>query len=338
MRREGASLRGGRARAKRGPKQSPLSSPRSPRESTSTTTDSIKVTKLGEVTFGLCAFIESVMKVAFVHLAFFGNSVQASSSSFAKATWLLVYLHCVFDSLRKGNYRKADPPDPSLGLAAVEAYDAAQRRLVLVLEKVDPQVFLDPPAIDEKERWNPCMEPEPGPGHPAGLGGIISPGKGKAVGAIADKDSEQCPPWEECCLPEDAPCRLCGRMPRCHISLGPTLCIQHGRGGWGNAHCRGCSSVDRFGLEIMPVFQSMVVPLLLAPLQKEKESRIPQLGQFSVNVPAGFRPRGLDEPDHFPALKVPQKMKVATRAVQAAQIISSTVESKSVAHDTELLS
>merc|ERR1719386_587450 len=42
-----------------------------------------------ETFFGLNAFMEAIMKVSFSYLAFYGNTIQANSSSFAKAVWLI---------------------------------------------------------------------------------------------------------------------------------------------------------------------------------------------------------------------------------------------------------
>jgi hypothetical protein len=79
--------------------------------------------------------------------------------------------------------------------------------------------------------------------------------------------------------------------------------------------------VDRFGLEVMPLALTMVAPVALASIHKEREGQLPS---FDVNIPAGFRLRGLDpdcEPsdaDTLPPVRVPQKMQQGTRATQPA--------------------
>lgn len=58
-----------------------------------------------ETFFGLNAFMEAIMKVSFSYLAFYGNTIQANSSSFAKAVWLITYIHCMFDHFQESRTR-----------------------------------------------------------------------------------------------------------------------------------------------------------------------------------------------------------------------------------------
>eukprot|EP00927_Polykrikos_kofoidii_P038899 TRINITY_DN33347_c0_g1_i2.p1 TRINITY_DN33347_c0_g1~~TRINITY_DN33347_c0_g1_i2.p1 ORF type:complete len:628 (-),score=102.24 TRINITY_DN33347_c0_g1_i2:12-1646(-) len=54
------------------------------------------------VVFGVSAFMEIMCKIAFVHLGFYGNSVQQSSSAYARLVWLITYLCSVSDHLTRG--------------------------------------------------------------------------------------------------------------------------------------------------------------------------------------------------------------------------------------------
>jgi len=54
-----------------------------------------------EQRFGVAALMETLMKIAFMYLNFYGNNVQASSSSYAKMTWLLTRLRNIVDHLKE---------------------------------------------------------------------------------------------------------------------------------------------------------------------------------------------------------------------------------------------
>lgn len=47
--------------------------------------------------FSTRAFVECLLKVAFVHLGYHGTSAQAEQPAFVKAMWLLVYMHWAFN-------------------------------------------------------------------------------------------------------------------------------------------------------------------------------------------------------------------------------------------------
>lgn len=51
--------------------------------------------------FGLQAFIECMLKIAFIHLGYHGNYTQAEQPSFVKAMWLLVYMHSHFNKAKE---------------------------------------------------------------------------------------------------------------------------------------------------------------------------------------------------------------------------------------------
>eukprot|EP00746_Dinoflagellata_sp_MGD_P039535 gnl/MRDRNA2_/MRDRNA2_195352_c0_seq1.p1 gnl/MRDRNA2_/MRDRNA2_195352_c0~~gnl/MRDRNA2_/MRDRNA2_195352_c0_seq1.p1 ORF type:complete len:482 (-),score=104.49 gnl/MRDRNA2_/MRDRNA2_195352_c0_seq1:110-1420(-) len=60
--------------------------------------------------FGVGAFVESLLKIAFTYLQSYGNSVQKGTSAKARTMWLLAYLHCVFDHLKQSHQRRAPSP------------------------------------------------------------------------------------------------------------------------------------------------------------------------------------------------------------------------------------
>lgn len=81
--------------------------------------------------FGLPAFVETILKVGFVHLHAYGNGVQQSLTARGRTIWLLAYLHYVFSHLQKSRMRRTG--------------GTAKTRLDKVLKKVDPALFTNPP-------------------------------------------------------------------------------------------------------------------------------------------------------------------------------------------------
>eukprot|EP00746_Dinoflagellata_sp_MGD_P007133 gnl/MRDRNA2_/MRDRNA2_114082_c0_seq1.p1 gnl/MRDRNA2_/MRDRNA2_114082_c0~~gnl/MRDRNA2_/MRDRNA2_114082_c0_seq1.p1 ORF type:complete len:1025 (-),score=181.47 gnl/MRDRNA2_/MRDRNA2_114082_c0_seq1:152-3226(-) len=66
--------------------------------------DLIEVRRVEQV-FGVNSFMEAIFKVSFSYLAYYGNSTQANSSSFAKAVWVVTYIHCMYDHFQQSRTR-----------------------------------------------------------------------------------------------------------------------------------------------------------------------------------------------------------------------------------------
>jgi hypothetical protein len=66
--------------------------------------DFIEVRTKEEV-FGVSAFMEAIFKVSFTYLAFYGNTTQANCCSFAKAVWVVTYIHCMYDHFQQSRTR-----------------------------------------------------------------------------------------------------------------------------------------------------------------------------------------------------------------------------------------
>lgn len=253
--------------------------------------DTIEVRHKEQV-FGVNAFAEAILKVSFSYLCFYGNTVQANCCSFAKAVWVITYIHCMYDHFQQSRTRhaaeaengdssrrqsrtlsrrhssKSGPADivpPNPFAPKPEALEnnvnkGMEQNLKKVLDQVDPQIFITPPR-SEIEFTFPNLEPKPGPG-------VLDDDKSKSLkrGDVADAEA-----------------KLKRRKVRKHASgddaselASPTAtdieakrpdyeepAVVHGlcrvcdkellANDWGNAQCHGCSAVDSLGLRTMPL-------------------------------------------------------------------------------------
>eukprot|EP00930_Biecheleria_cincta_P044627 TRINITY_DN30721_c0_g1_i1.p1 TRINITY_DN30721_c0_g1~~TRINITY_DN30721_c0_g1_i1.p1 ORF type:complete len:1108 (-),score=196.98 TRINITY_DN30721_c0_g1_i1:33-3356(-) len=111
--------------------------------------------RLAAPAFRLNAFIETIVKLAFVHTGFYGNAVQLCSSSYFKVTWLLTYLRCVMSHMHACQDKAAfagEAPDEQL--AAVKA-----------LRAVPLDLWDRPPILPTVLDMPVMLQPLPGPGN-----------------------------------------------------------------------------------------------------------------------------------------------------------------------------
>lgn len=105
--------------------------------------------------FGVNAFIETIVKLAFIHLGFFGNSVQLCSSSYFKMTWLLAYLRHVMTHMHACIEKSAQ--------AGAVLDDRVQA--VKALEAVPVDLWARPPLSATELDMQLMLQPQPGPGN-----------------------------------------------------------------------------------------------------------------------------------------------------------------------------
>jgi len=95
--------------------------------------------------------METLCKIAFLHLGFYGNPQQQSTSSCFKLTWLLAYLRHVMEHFRQSAKRHAEVPD------------CPAKRL---LEAVSQKMWIEPPVIEGMLDFTPTLlQPELGLGN-----------------------------------------------------------------------------------------------------------------------------------------------------------------------------
>lgn len=100
--------------------------------------------------FGSNAFLEAICKVIFLHLGFYGNSVQQSSSAYYRIVWLLCYLRYVCYQLHEQQARLDTPVDGPLGKA---------------LEAIPMSFWESPPPPCHKGPFRAAtLQPVPSPG------------------------------------------------------------------------------------------------------------------------------------------------------------------------------
>lgn len=103
-----------------------------------------------EARFGANAFLETICKVIFLHLGFYGNSVQQSSNAYYRIVWLLCYLRYVCYQLHGQQARLDTPLDGPLGKA---------------LEAIPMSFWESPPPPCHKGPFRATtLQPPPGPG------------------------------------------------------------------------------------------------------------------------------------------------------------------------------
>ncbi|CAK0807376.1 unnamed protein product [Prorocentrum cordatum] len=125
--------------------------------------------------FGRGAFVECLLKIAFLHLGYHGTAEQSAQPSLSKAVWLLLFLHWQFDSV-KGHLpaltRKA------AGAAEGEGEERAAPTHVPPLWRLvrrHPRLFLDYPVAppcdmlpmsSQRPATAPCGSAQCGGGQP----------------------------------------------------------------------------------------------------------------------------------------------------------------------------
>lgn len=100
-----------------------------------------------ETVFGANAFVETLCRVAFLYLGFYGSTLQQSTSSYFKVTWLVSYLRRM-SCLMLDNPPEVPDPDAASGAAA----------LVTQL----PGLWDD---FSEEPGGQSLLQPHPGPGN-----------------------------------------------------------------------------------------------------------------------------------------------------------------------------
>mmetsp|Transcript_78677 Transcript_78677/g.138759 ORF Transcript_78677/g.138759 Transcript_78677/m.138759 type:complete len:1058 (+) Transcript_78677:171-3344(+) len=101
--------------------------------------------------FSETAFMETLCKVAFLHLGFYGNAMQSGSTSCFKLTWLIAYLRYVMEHIRKSAKRHP------------ELSDSPAHRSI---EAVSDEMWANPPVLESLLDCTPTLlQPEPGPGN-----------------------------------------------------------------------------------------------------------------------------------------------------------------------------
>lgn len=80
--------------------------------------------------FGLAAFVETILKVCFVHLHAYGNGVQQSLTARARSVWVLTYLQFVFEHLQKSRKKRG--------------FETSKTKVDEVLRTLDPEVWTKP--------------------------------------------------------------------------------------------------------------------------------------------------------------------------------------------------
>lgn len=111
-------------------------------------------TRVSEPAFRLAAFIETIVKLSFLHAGFYGNAVQLCSSSYFKVTWLLTYLRWVMEHMHSCQDKLAlagESPDEQV--AAVRA-----------LQAVPLDLWDRPPILPTDLDLPVVLQPLPGPG------------------------------------------------------------------------------------------------------------------------------------------------------------------------------
>jgi hypothetical protein len=114
--------------------------------------------------FGRSAFVECLMKIAFVRLSFHGTPHQAQQSSLFKAVWMVLYLHWQFEQRtvkRRANLESspaqhrssaAQTSGQQQGLARLNTQPTPLQRLI----KESPNLFRDIPHVGSSpnaESW-----------------------------------------------------------------------------------------------------------------------------------------------------------------------------------------
>eukprot|EP00931_Biecheleriopsis_adriatica_P038852 TRINITY_DN22220_c0_g1_i1.p1 TRINITY_DN22220_c0_g1~~TRINITY_DN22220_c0_g1_i1.p1 ORF type:complete len:980 (+),score=172.72 TRINITY_DN22220_c0_g1_i1:93-3032(+) len=175
--------------------------------------------------FGPQALMEMVCKIAFTHVAFYGNIQQRSMSGALPTTWMLVYLRFVTESLRKSLDKR------KLSKQAEEERYGALSRAVRGLH-IDSWGLSVPDLNDEDDeaKPQPTVFREPVRNTPESMG-LLPPKK--------VYDPETAPKLGSPCV-VDGTCRLCGNS---GISMSD----------WGNIRCHGCSKLDTLSLKHHPL-------------------------------------------------------------------------------------
>eukprot|EP00931_Biecheleriopsis_adriatica_P030562 TRINITY_DN18010_c0_g1_i2.p1 TRINITY_DN18010_c0_g1~~TRINITY_DN18010_c0_g1_i2.p1 ORF type:complete len:1065 (-),score=205.05 TRINITY_DN18010_c0_g1_i2:23-3217(-) len=105
--------------------------------------------------FGVAAFMETVCKVAFSHLAFHGNALQRSSSSYYKISWLIAHLRHMLVHMHQSQKQRADA-----------GQDLVQGPVASVLKKLPPSWWDDvPPLKTTLKVRGTVLQPVPGQGN-----------------------------------------------------------------------------------------------------------------------------------------------------------------------------
>jgi len=180
--------------------------------------------------FGVGAFIETLLKVVFVHLGFYGNSVQQSTTGYARAAWLIMYLRYMFTQLHPAYEARSKEGVKSTALHA---------QLEKVLQTVSDDLWTLP-ALPNCSLKSTMMQPPLGIGNQGRKLSSSSkakwarPGRTSVTVICHDPGNEQ---QFEACVDESI-CRVC------HLQIA--------RSGWGNSACRGCSIVDALPFDEHP--------------------------------------------------------------------------------------
>lgn len=103
--------------------------------------------------FGPGALMEIIFKAAFFRLGAYGNYAQRSSTSYARAVWLLTYLRSVVEHLHQSQERRQSSGEPSADGPLGKALDIAP-----------PSLWSDPPLLSVPGSRATMIQPVPGIG------------------------------------------------------------------------------------------------------------------------------------------------------------------------------
>jgi len=217
--------------------------------------------------FGVGAFTEALCKLGFVHLGFYGNTVQQSTTGYVRMVWLLVYLRNTWASLRESLSRdevhQGHVAEDSEGMANEQTPPS---RLDTALRRLTVELWNSPSPSFSKKLRNTVIRPKLGIGHSGRQEkGFRQPSlpqrdRRSSLGtrsftkdfdstwslpagplfSFADKQELALECQAELCIEKGA-CRLCDR------AADPSF-----QATWGDARCRGCSIVDALPFDAHP--------------------------------------------------------------------------------------
>ena len=110
-----------------------------------------------DTAFEVSAFTETLCRIVFLYLGFYGNGVQQSSSSLYKISWLVAYLRLVSTQMHEG-LEGFGPEGPGSGPAP------GPRGAEAVMKKLPLSRWEEPPA-GQKLTGRTSLQPNAGPGN-----------------------------------------------------------------------------------------------------------------------------------------------------------------------------
>lgn len=113
--------------------------------------------------FGHRAFAECLVKIALEHMGYHGSPGQAEQPSFAKALWLLLYLHwkfeCAVERVSDQQHRLERLPTSSLSGRHCPVYQSPLKKLVVYHLELFQDAPTMPPPAELCPAWAPPRDP-----------------------------------------------------------------------------------------------------------------------------------------------------------------------------------